>query len=300
MQKISFCLWFNDQAEEAVKFYTSIFKNSKIGATARYDDASAEVSGRPKGSVMTMEFEIEGNHFTALNGGPIFTLTPAISFFVNRKTAKEVDELWGKLSEGGKVLMELGEYPYSKRYGWVQDQYGVSWQVMLVDDVQVDPIVPCMLFVGKNFGKAQEALNFYVSVFSDSKVTMLNKAGDAPPYNNPEAVMYAAFMLRGEPFAIMDGPGEHKYTFTEAVSIIVNCETQDEIDTYWKKLSAVKESEQCGWLKDKYGVSWQIVPKVLGELMNSPEKKKAERTMKAMLQMKKLDMQLLKDAAEGK
>jgi predicted 3-demethylubiquinone-9 3-methyltransferase (glyoxalase superfamily) len=297
MQKISPCLWFDDQAEEAVKFYTSVFKNSSIGTTSHYDEESSKQSGKPAGSVLTVTFTIEGYEMMALNGGPIFKLTPSISFFVHCKTTAEVDELWGKLEKGGKVMMALGEYPYSKRYGWVQDKYGVTWQVMLIDDMQVPKIVPCMLFTGKNFGKAQEAMNFYVSTFPDSTVTMLNKAGPAPQYNNPEAVMYASFTLSGETFAIMDGPGKHDFTFTEAISFVVNCDSQKEIDDYWTKLSAVKESEQCGWLKDKFGVSWQIVPSSMNEIMKDPEKTK--RMMKVMMPMKKLDMKKLEDAANA-
>lgn len=159
MQKITPFLWFDTQAEEAVNYYTSLFKNSKILDTTRYDEAGEKVSGRPAGSVMTMTFELEGQQFTALNGGPIFK-------------------------------------------------------------------------------------------------------------------------------------------FTEAVSFVISCETQEEIDRFWEKLSAVPESEQCGWVKDKFGVSWQIVPTRLGELLANPDPEKAGRVMQAMLQMKKLVIAELENAAE--
>ena len=120
MQKITPFLWFNDQAEEAATFYASIFKNSKIVDIARYDEAEAAASGRPKGTVMMVTFELEGQTFTALNGGPVFRFTEAISFLVNCETQQEVDELWEKLSEGG----EKG------RCGWLKDRYGVSWQIV--------------------------------------------------------------------------------------------------------------------------------------------------------------------------
>jgi predicted 3-demethylubiquinone-9 3-methyltransferase (glyoxalase superfamily) len=160
MQKITPDLWFDNSAEEAAKFYTSIFKNSKIIHIARYGEAGAKVSGRPKGTVMTVIFELEGQRFMALNGGPIFKFSPAISFLVNCETQEEVDELWEKLSEGG-------------------------------------------------------------------------------------------------------------------------------------------EKEQCGWLKDKYGVSWQIVPNALGEMLQDKDAKKSERVMEAMLQMKKIDIDSLKKAYAG-
>ena len=159
MQKIIPFLWFDNQAEEAAKFYASIFKNSKIGRIARYGEAGAKVSGIAKGTVMTVEFQIEGQDFVALNGGPIFTFSPAISFVVDCKTQKEVDELW-------------------------------------------------------------------------------------------------------------------------------------------EKLSADPKAEQCGWLKDKYGVSWQIVPTILNEMLQDKDPKKSERVIKAMLQMKKIDMKILQKAYE--
>ncbi len=120
MQKITPCLWFDSQAEEAAKFYVSIFKKSKIRNMTRYGEAGAEVSGRPKGSVMTITFEIEGQEFVALNGGPHFTFSEAISLMVKCATQKEIDEMWEKLSHGG----EEGQC------GWLKDKYGLSWQIV--------------------------------------------------------------------------------------------------------------------------------------------------------------------------
>lgn len=120
MQKITPFLWFDDKAEEAMSFYTSIFKNSKIGNVTRYEEEGAEVSGRPAGTVMTATFELDGQEFIVLNGGPQFKFTEAISFFVNCETQEEVDELWNKLSEGGEESM----------CGWLKDKYGLSWQII--------------------------------------------------------------------------------------------------------------------------------------------------------------------------
>jgi predicted 3-demethylubiquinone-9 3-methyltransferase (glyoxalase superfamily) len=120
MQRITPCLWFDDQAEAAAKFYTSIFDNSKILGIARYGEAASAAAGRPAGTAMTVEFEIEGQKFLALNGGPHFKFTEAVSFIVNCKTQREVDELWEKLSKGGQ------EGPC----GWLKDRFGLSWQVV--------------------------------------------------------------------------------------------------------------------------------------------------------------------------
>ncbi len=161
MEKITPCLWFDNQAEEAAKFYVSIFNNSKIEAVTRYGEAGAEASGRPKGTAMTVSFQLEGQDFLALNGGPIFRFGEAISFIVNCKTQEEIDRQWEKLSEGGD-----------------------------------------------------------------------------------------------------------------------------------------EKAQQCGWLKDRYGLSWQIVPAVLGEMLQDKDPKKSESVMKGMLQMKKIDMKALKQAYE--
>jgi predicted 3-demethylubiquinone-9 3-methyltransferase (glyoxalase superfamily) len=120
MQKITPFLWFDNQAEEAANFYTSIFKNSKIVNISRYGEEGAKASGRPEGSVMTVTFQLNGQEFTALNGGPVFKFTEAISFFVNCETQEEVDELWEKLTEGGEEV----------QCGWLKDKYGVSWQIV--------------------------------------------------------------------------------------------------------------------------------------------------------------------------
>jgi len=140
MQKITPFLWFANQAEEAATFYTSIFKNSKIVSVTRYDEAGAEASGRPKGTVMTVAFELEGQTFTALNGGPVFKFTEAISFVVNCTTQKEVDELWEKLSEGGE----------KERCGWLKDKYGVSWQIV--------PVILVELLQDKDAEKTQRVM----------------------------------------------------------------------------------------------------------------------------------------------
>ena len=131
MQKIMPCLWFDSQAEEAVNFYTSLFKNSKITNMARYDEAGAKASGQPKGSIMTVVFQIDGQEFMALNGGPAFKFTEAVSFVVNCETQEEVDELWHKLTEGGEEV----------QCGWLKDKYGLSWQIVptVLDEMISDP-----------------------------------------------------------------------------------------------------------------------------------------------------------------
>lgn len=292
MQKITPCLWFDNQAEEAVNFYTSIFKNSKMGAIARYSEEASKASGRPKGSVMTVSFQLEGQDFLGLNGGPIFKFTPAISFFVWCETEKEIDEKWASLSKDGLVRMELNKYPFAEKYGWCEDKFGVGWQLILSSSRQ--KIAPAFLFVQDKFGKGEEAINFYMSLFKNSKIEIIARD------EATKSVMHAAFLLGGQKFVLMEsGMKEHKYTFSPAISFIVNCKTQEEVDEYWEKFSESGEKGQCGWLTDKYGVSWQIVPTVLGEMLQDKDSGKSKRVMAAMLKMHKLDINALRKAYEN-
>lgn len=289
VQKITPFLWFDDNAEAAMKLYTSIFKNSKMGALTRYGEAGP---GK-KGTVMTGTFRLAGREFMALNGGPHFKFTPAISFFVNCETEEEVDQAWKSLSDGGQVLMELDTYPWSKKYGWLNDRFGVSWQIGLAGSAQ--KVSPFVMFVGKQSGKAEEAIRFYTSVFKNSRVDAIEKFGKGTP--QPEGdVMHARFSLDGEDFIAMDGGLNHAFTFTEATSFFVQCNTQEEVDEFWEKLSTGGEQGQCGWLKDKYGVSWQIVPTRLGQLLGDKDPAKAKRVMETMLQMKRLEIKQLEEA----
>jgi len=289
MQKLTSCLWFDTQAEDAAKFYLSVFKNSKITRTACYGESAAQVSGQKKGSVMTVEFEIEHHKILGLNGGPAFKMTPALSFFIWCESDGEIDTLWKKLSDGGNVRMGLDKYPWSEKYGWTADKYGVEWQVMLSKEKQ--KIAPAFLFVDALFGKGEEAVSFYRSQFENSKIEFLNR-DDATG-----TIKHCVFTLAGQPFVAMEGPGKHGFSFSLAFSLMVQCQTQAEIDRYWADLAEGGETSQCGWLKDKYGVSWQIVPAQMSEWMSSPVK--AERVMHALIQMTKLDLAKLKAAAQG-
>ncbi len=289
MQKIKPFLWFDSQAEEAAKLYTSLFDNSKIVSAARFGDAGPG----PKGSVMTVTFQLEGQRFIALNGGPQFSFTPAISFFVTCRTEKEVDALWRKLSDGGKVFMELQKYPFSEKFGWVADKYGLTWQLNLAG--REKKITPFFMFVGRQQGKAEEAMKSYVSIFKGSGIDQVERYGAGQ--QDPEGtVMHARFSLAGQEFMAMDSSREHAFTFTPAISLFVDCTTQKEVDELWETLSKGGKKGQCGWLEDKYGVSWQVVPTVLGELLGDPDPARSRRVMEAMLGMTRLDIRGLQEA----
>lgn len=300
--KITPCLWFDDQAEDAVDFYTGIFSDSRIVNMSRYTEAGRGVHRRPAGSVMTVTFELSGQPFIALNGGPYFTFTPSISFFIHCESETEINELWDRLSDGGSILMPLQKYPFCERYGWVQDQFGLSWQLMLADDHNItQKIAPSLMFTGEQAGRAEEAMRFYTSVFDHSRVDDVLRYGRGEAPDREGTIKHASFTLEGQPFKAMDSNLEHPFMFNEALSFVVSSETQEEVDEYWEKLSegGDKKAQQCGWLKDAFGVSWQVVPNVLPEMMMDPDPSKSGRAMEAMLQMKKIDIRQLQRAFAG-
>lgn len=303
MQKIVPHLWFDKEAKEAAEFYTSVFPNSKITSSAVMHNTPT-----PSGDCDLVNFDLMGYSFMAISAGPVFKLNPSTSFMVNfdpsqdKDAATRIDEIWTKLSEDGKVMMPLDKYPFSQRYGWIQDKFGVSWQLILTDPKGEERplIIPSMMFVGDVYGKAEEASNFYLSVFKNNKRGEIARYGDSNPPNKADAVMFTDFKLEDQWFAAMDSARMHDFSFNEAVSFIVRCENQQEIDYYWEKLSAVPESEQCGWLKDKYGFSWQIVPVEMDDYMSKGTPEQIDRVTQAFLPMKKFDVEALKKAYEGK
>lgn len=307
MQKIIPHLWFDKEAKEAAEFYTSVFPGSKvINATVLHDT--------PSGDCDIMTFELWGQRFMSISAGPLFKFNPSVNFMVNfdplffkdspdpEKAAKEkLDEVWNKLSEGGMALMPLDKYPFSERFGWIQDKYGLSWQLILTNPAgEPRPaIIPSLMFIDENAGRAEEAIDFYLSVFKESKKGVVHKYGPNQAPDKEGTIMFADFMLEGRSFTAMDSAHAHKFKFNEAVSLMVYCQTQEEIDYYWEKLSAVPEAEQCGWLKDKYGLSWQIVPVAMDKMMADKDPARMKRVTEAFMKMKKFDLAELERAYKG-
>ena len=293
MDKITPHLWFDSQAKEAAELYTSLFDRSEIVSVRTLRDT-------PSGDCDVVSFELAGQSFQAISAGPLFAFNPSISFLVGCTSKDEVDGLWKTLIDGGTALMPLDTYPFSEHYGWVQDRYGLSWQIMYVGNEPVtQKITPMFLFVGDVCGKAEEAITFYASIFRDSKVGDIVRYGPGAEPDKEGTVTFASFTLEGYEFAAMDSAADHRFGFNEAVSLMVHCDTQDEIDRYWERLSAVPESEQCGWLKDRFGVSWQIVPSALDKFMQDADEPTLARVTQAFLAMKKFDVAKLEQAYAG-
>lgn len=301
MHKITPHLWFDKEAKEAAELYTALIPNSKIKQVQTLRDT-------PSGDCDMVSFELSGQPFMAISSGPLFKFNPSVSFHLRCATKDEVDATFARLSEGGKVLMPLGSYPFSNRYGWLEDKYGLSWQVILVSAREMaQRIVPALMFVGRVCGKTEEALNFYAEVFQDAPIdarastntNVVARYGRGEEPDREGTVRYASFMLLGQEFGAMDSARDHKFAFNEAISFMVPCDTQREIDYFWERLSADPTAGQCGWLKDKYGLSWQITPTILNQMLVGADKGGTTRVTQAFLRMKKFDIEAIRRAYEG-
>lgn len=311
MQRITPHLWFDHEAVQAAEFYALVFDQSKITNVTTIRDVPS-----PTGDSDIVSFELWGQPFMAINAGPLFKFNPSVSFMVNYDPSRlpdaraKLDAAWAALSQGGAVLMPLQEYPFSKRYGWVQDRYGLSWQLILTnpEGEPRSPILPSLLFVGAVSGKAEEALNFYLSVFQgapsdwarrESRMGALARygAGQAPDVEG--SVAFADVELAGTWLVAMDSARRHDFVFNEAISLLITCDTQAEIDYFWEKLSADPAAEQCGWLKDRYGLSWQVSPSAMAEMMARGTPEQLARLTQTFLPMKKFDLAKLEEAFRG-
>jgi len=293
-------LWFDTEAVEATQFYAEVFPDSGVDHVRQLHDT-------PSGDVDVVEFHIGDQPFMAMSAGPAVRPNPSISFFLHFDPARDaaasehLDATWKRLADGGLVRMELGEYPFSSHYGWVEDRYGINWQLML-SDPDGDPrpfVMPSLMFTRDQAGNAEEAIQRYVSLFPNARrgQTARYPAGMEPDHEG--TLMYADFQLCGQWFAAMDSAHAHDFAFNEAISLLVECQTQEQMDHLSDALSAHPESEQCGWLKDRFGVSWQITPADLHAAMREGTQEQIDRVTHAFLPMKRLDLAAIRAAYEG-
>jgi predicted 3-demethylubiquinone-9 3-methyltransferase (glyoxalase superfamily) len=273
-KQITPCLWFDSQAKEAAALYCSAFQESKITAQ----------------SPIVSEIAVSGYKFILLDGGPMFKPNPSISFYFICEDERELEHAWSTLIKDGTVLMAMDKYPWGEKYGWLSDKFGISWQLALgkISDVG-QKITPCLMFTGQQYGRVDEAIAHYSSIFKNPKVDGILRytANESPDQEGK--VKHAQIALDGQKIMLMESAASHNFTFTEGVSLTVYCETQEEIDYYWKELTESGEESMCGWLKDKFGVSWQIIPSILGKIMNDPAK--AGKAAQAFMSMRKLNIE---------
>lgn len=291
MQKITPNLWFTGDATDGGAFYAAAFPGARVETTSSYPtegllDFQREFAGKP----LTVVVDIDGFQILLINAGGNYRPNSALSFMVNFDPSRapdareRLDELWAKLSDGGRVLMTLDEYAFSKRYGWVEDRFGVNWQLILTDP-EGEPrpfLMPAFLFGGAAQNRAHEAIDYYTSVLPGAKIGTVVDYPEQTGPATPGAVMFADFTLGDQWFVAMDSGSPASDDFTPGFSLSIDCADQAEIDRLWDALSSVPEAAQCGWCVDRFGVSWQVVPENMDELMKAPG------AFGAMLEMKKL------------
>lgn len=278
------CLWYDGDAKESADFYCKVF-NGKVTAD----------------TPVVMNIDVFGQKLMLLNGGPQFKKNASVSFMVICETEDEVQKYWDQLMDGGMALMPLDSYSWSKKYGWVQDKYGVTWQIFLGEKASDQKLVPTLMFIHENNGKAMEAMELYTKTFPNSKIGNILKYGEGSeghPIQEPdENIQHAHFEIDGYTFFCMDNSYDHKFDFNEGISMVVMTDDQEQTDKYWNTLTSNEGRESmCGWLKDKYGFSWQIVPKRLIQLMSDPDQEKAQKVVQAMMKMQKIVIKDLEEA----
>lgn len=294
-QRIVPHLWFDNEAQEAVDYYMQTFPESEIISDVTFTDT-------PSGDAKQLTFNVFGYKFMAINAGPYFTKNPSISFTVlfKQSEAALLDKVWTALAHNGKIMMELGAYDFSEKYGWLEDQFGVSWQLLITDQPFDDRIRPSFMFINDNVGRAEEAINYYTSVFKNSGDISKFYYPEGMEPDKPDTLAHAEFKLEEQYFVALDSAHKHEFNLNEGISLMLFLEDQQEIDYYWDKLSAVPEAEQCGWVKDQFGVSWQIVPKIMDQMAEEGTPEQISNVTKAFLKMKKFDVETLIKAYEGK
>ncbi|KHK96545.1 hypothetical protein LK09_14450 [Microbacterium mangrovi] len=279
MTRIIPSIWCNDTADDMAALYTDSFPDARVVDSSRYPTEGLLDFQQPfAGKTLTIDLEIGGTRINLINGGPGVDPNPSISFVLNFQPASDpqarehLDALWALLSDGGTVLMPLDEYPYSARYGWLQDRFGVSWQFMLTrPDADARPfVVPSLMFSDENARLAEPALQTYVALFPDSHRGTTARYPEDAEEGVAGSLMYADALVAGTWLAAMDAPTPQGRTFDIAVSLIATCADQDEIDRLWSVLSRYPDAEQCGWCRDAFGVSWQIVPENMDALLKHP------------------------------
>jgi len=280
-KQITPCLWFNSQAKDAAALYCSVFENSKI-------------TGH---SPIVTEIEVSTQKFILLDGGPMYQPNPSISFYYVCENEQELDNIWNAFKKEGNVMMPLDKYPWSEKYGWITDKFGISWQLAVGKISEAgQKITPCLMFTGQQYGRADEAIAHYSSIFTNVHVDGILRyvANESP--DKEGKIKHAQLDIDGQKLMLMESAAAaHQFSFTEGVSLTIYCETQQEIDYYWNKFTESGKESMCGWLKDKFGVSWQIIPAILGKIMSDPAK--AGKAAQAFMSMRKLNIEQIIQAS---
>lgn len=253
-------LWFDNQALEAFEFYCSVFPNSMI------------LEHNPT----VVKASLSNQCFIGINGGPYFLPNPAISFTVICNSRQEITALWQKLILGGTSLIDLGHYAWNAYYGWVQDQFGYTWQLQLGNcDKTKQHILPNLLFCGIHQNQCSQALQYYQKIFPDFQRHQLLRY---PSGDLKGQIQDCMFSLNHLKFMAKDSPDQHIFDFNESVSFVIPCKTQQEIDYYWNYFTEHGSESHCGWCKDVFGISWQVIPENIAQILATQPKALAALT----------------------
>ncbi len=293
------CIWLDDQAEAAASFYVAAFGEGRVEAVAHFPRSGENPANKPPGSVLTVDFTVAGQRFTLLNGGPNSRPNPSVSFHVHLPDAASVDALYAALGAGGVDLMPLDAYPWSPRFVWLQDRFGVSWQLMARADATRPTVVPALMFAGLHHGRAREAIAAYAAALPGSRVLHVEDFGEGEG-GEVGTVKQAVLELLGQPVVAMDGGAGHAFGFDEGVSLQVTCADQAEVDRVATALAADGGEEgPCGWVRDRFGLWWQVVPEAVAGWMASDDEAARDRVFHALVPMRRLDVAALERAYRG-
>lgn len=275
-------LWFDQNGVEAAKLYCSVFDDSII----------------INESELTVTFELSGYYIIGINGGSKYRPNPAVSLYVTCVNEEEINTKFKILSEDGIVMMAPGTYPWSSYYTFFEDKFGVSWQLTLSEDKSTDPkFIPSLLFANQKNGKAKTAVELYTSIFKNTVIEEISYYGENQG-NTCGNVLFSRFTIEGFPFIAMDAPGNHNFDFNEGFSFVITTKDQNETDYFWNMLTANGGEElPCGWLRDPFGICWQVIPERFSELISSGSPDQKQRIFQAMQLMKKLIISDLEKAA---
>jgi predicted 3-demethylubiquinone-9 3-methyltransferase (glyoxalase superfamily) len=271
------CIWFDQQAQQAASFYEEVFPDAE------------RLSENP----MVVLISIRGTKLMLLNGGPMYQANAAISYFVYCGSDEEIERVYAAFTAKGSIMMPLGTYPWTRRYAWVIDQFGVSWQLDVEPIRAAQKIVPALLFSQPQGHVVAEAVRNYTRIFEPSMILM--EAPHPPQADMLEgALLFAQFKLHDYIFNAMSSTERHEFQFGPGNSFVVECDTQEQIDHFWSELGSGGQYQMCGWLVDRYGVSWQIIPSILPTLMADPLKR--DKVVEAFMKMQKFEIAGLVDA----
>lgn len=278
-------LWYDTQAIVAMTHYLSIFDGREI--------SRGRILDTPSGDCDIVTFDLYGTRIQAISAGPIFKFNPSMSLMVILNTQEGVNRAAEKLIEGGgKYLMPLDQYEFSERYAWVEDCYGLSWQLVYMPDGP-QKLMPAFMFAGESVGEALHAIEHYNQVFDRGQKPFISYYMEGDGHIGQAKVNYSNVDILGQTLVLMDHGAGGDEVINEAMSLMLEVATGDEMDTLWQDLSFVEEAEACGWLKDRHGVSWQLIPKGFDEVMGDPDPEVTYQLTQAILSMKKIDLEAL-------